>query len=383
MPIAYGALDVRGLADFGDPAGILVAPTVPGEAMCLVGAGAALWRRLIDESPLSPTSMRDDELAIVEALAEHGLAAFAETHPARVTFLSAPVLSSPLHELVYALTARVAADIAVPCVFVKGPPLHLQGLREREHSGDVDVWCEPSRWTALATALESWGWERLPDPWHGSAVPHSMTMSPRVWGCEIDVHRRLPGLALDDAAAFAVVCERATTLRLAGVDVLVPAIDDHAVLAAVNAVRPGIGDSGRSDEAAAVARALLRAAPGSARRAHALGAVPVLRDEIARIEPAALRDEEGASLPRDWTWRSRPDRARAYLTALRMIPRAARLPTALRVLWPPDDVALASARAAGEPLDDPARARRRRLVRGLRQWWNGTRRRNRRTEPPI
>ena len=41
--------------------------------------------------------------------------------------------------------ARVAASRGIRCVFTKGPALRLQGLRDREHSGDVDLWCDPAR----------------------------------------------------------------------------------------------------------------------------------------------------------------------------------------------------------------------------------------------
>ncbi len=73
-------------------------------------------------------------------------------------------------------------------------------------------------------------------------------------------------------------------------------------------------------------------------------------------------------MPRDWAWRAQPDRAHAYWHALRAEPLAVRFRLLLRLIWPPDDVALASARRAGEPSASATRARLRRIRRGAREW---------------
>jgi hypothetical protein len=73
-------------------------------------------------------------------------------------------------------------------------------------------------------------------------------------------------------------------------------------------------------------------------------------------------------VPRDWAWRGRPDRLRAYWTALQTLPLSARLRVARRLLWPDDDVALASERRAGVAITSASSARRRRLTRAARAW---------------
>lgn len=367
IAVAFGALDVRGAPTFAAEAEIALVPILPGPALCLVGEGAALWRGLVDRGPLSPLELGSDENALLEQMRKEGLVVRGRTHPAAVTRLDPPVLSSPLHELVYALVTHVSETAGIRCLFVKGPALHHQGLRAREHSGDVDVWCDPARWDDLAAALEPWGWVREPDPWRGTPIHHTATMTPTSWGCEIDVHRRLPGLTLDDDEAFAAVLERTASVRYGGVEVSVPETAAHAVLAAVHAVRPEIGAGPRSEQASAVAEALVSAVADPVTRARELGAVAVLRDELSAATgtPVSAPDD---SQPRDWEWRGRPDRLRAYVTALQTLPPLTRVRIAWRLLWPDDDVALASERRAGIRVTTAASARRRRLVRAARSW---------------
>ncbi|WP_058625090.1 nucleotidyltransferase family protein [Microbacterium testaceum] len=365
--IAYGALDVEGSALFERGAEVLLVPAVPGDVLCLVGEGAALWRRLIDSAPVQEDAVSAAERVILSEMAQAGIVTRDATHPARVTQLAPPVLSSPLHELVYALTAQVAAEHGIRCVFTKGPALMLQGLREREHSGDVDVWCDPARWDDLAEALEPWGWAREPDAWRGTAVHHTATMRPERWGCEIDIHRRFPGLTIDDAAAFEIVLRDAEPLRFGAVDILVPRVSTHAVLAAIHAVRPVIGAGPRTRDISDGAARLLARAPDTLERARELGAVVALRDELAPLAaPGSLDADEGT--PRDWAWRAESSRVRAYWVAMRGLSWIVRARLVIRFVWPPDDIALASAHSAGDPTDDPTRARWSRLRRGVREW---------------
>lgn len=368
IPIAHGALDVRGSADFSADAAVLVVPTHPGEAICLVGEGAALWLRLVAAAPAAPAGFTPDENEILAHLRDLGLVAVAASHPAQVTDLRPPTLSSALHELVYALVASVAASRGIPCVFIKGPALRVQGLREREHSGDVDLWCEPARIDELVEALTPWGWHRAPDPWRGTTIHHTVTLVPDRWGCEIDVHRRLPGLVLDDDRAFDLVRRDAVPMRFGAVDVLVPAPETHAVLAALHTVRPLIGAGPRTAHASASAGDFLSRAEGSVARARELGAAPALRDELVALAGPDGLGADATGAPRDWAWRQQPDHVRAYWMAMSGVSWPMRARLIMRFLWPPDDVALASARHAGHSPTTPRRARWMRLRRGLRDW---------------
>ncbi|MEV7873987.1 nucleotidyltransferase family protein [Microbacterium sp. NPDC089188] len=362
--IAAGVLDVRASPTFGAEAEILLLPALPAEAFCLTSIGAALWRRLVEDGPLAPHHVSPAERALLEEMEEHAIVARDPTHRARVHRIDRPTMSSPFHELVHALVAHVADERGIRCVFIKGPTLHRQGLRTREHSGDVDLWCAPDRWDDLADALQAWGWEREPHPWRGAQAHHTITMKPTGWGCEIDVHRRMPGLTLDDADAFALLMRNAVAVRFAGAEVLVPRADAHAVLAALHAVRPEIGRP-RPAGAHAVAVDLLTRATGSIAAAREMGAVPALLDELREIDPGTDFSQDAGGTPRDWEWRRQPTRARAYWIALRDEPPLVLLRCAVRSLWAPDDVALASARRRGEPTTSVVRARYRRVKRGI------------------
>lgn len=375
IPVAFGALDARGIPTLAAEADVLAVPIVPGPALCLVGDGATLWRELVGHAPRTPREFTPEENVVLEHLRDRGLVVLGRTHPAAVTHLDRPALSSPLHELVYALVQRVAASLGIRCVFVKGPALHHQGLREREHSGDVDVWCDPARWDELAAALAPWGWEREPDPWRGTSVHHTATMTPTSWGCEIDIHRRFPGLTLDDSEAFEALLGFSTTMRLAGVAVSIPCRDAHAVIFALHTVRPSVGKPVTEHDHRA-ARIILGSAGGAMEAAHKLGAVAVLRADLSVAFPGVdPGPDDGA--PRDWFHRAQPDLPRAYLVAVRSLPWRERARALRNLAWPPDDIALASARRAGEPTEDAGRARRRRLVRGVRSWTPVLRRRKR------
>jgi len=363
--IAYGALDVTGVTGFDADIAALIVPAVAGDVIGLRRNGSELWQRLVGASQLATADVSEDEEAMLREFCDAGIASRFPDHPAAVRSVPHPTLSSPLHELVYALIANVARDRGIRVIFIKGPALYRQGIRAREHSGDVDVWCEPARVDELSAALEEWGWKREPDLWRGTPVFHSVTLTPLVWGCEIDIHRRVPGLTLDDPMAFDRLAAHATTVEYASFAVAIPNSADHAVLAALNDVRPQIGGGARSDRPSLAAVEILRAVDGSVDSARRLGAIPALRAELSHIVPSAWLDAD-VGVPRDWRWRERRSRVSAYFSATRSLPIRDRVAVIVRLLWPADDVALASARRAGDDASSAARAKWKRLGRGLR-----------------
>ena len=125
--------------------------------MGLAGVPAVLWRKLLD-GPVPDAGLNDAEQALIREFAAVGIASDDPLHPARILELRVPWMSSPVHEMVYALVASVARDHGVDAISIKGPMLHRQGLRAREHSGDVDVWADPAHLEVLCGALEAWGW---------------------------------------------------------------------------------------------------------------------------------------------------------------------------------------------------------------------------------
>ncbi|MEZ3156026.1 hypothetical protein AB1K56_03775 [Microbacterium sp. BWR-S6Y] len=360
-PVALAALDVAESDVYAGSVEIVLLPADGGGPIGLIGAGAAVWRRLSTTRD-AVLSASDEQIALELEAAGFLSRSKSPRHP--LIDLRPPILTSPVHELVYALVARVADDLGIPHVFVKGPMLQRQGLRDREHSGDVDVWCAPSRWDDLAEALTHHGWTREPDPWRGTDVGHSVTLNAPAWGCQIDVHRRMPGVVLDDSAAFAALSSDTVLEIHAGVPVRFPARESHAVVAALHAARPQIGRPTLPAHPSTSALELLRRADDPVGAAVRLGAVPALRRELRACRPEADLPADDRP-PRDWFWRAQPDRARAYLTALRELPWSSRARLLVTLVWPTADVIRESARRAGDPTGSLAVARLRRLRRGL------------------
>lgn len=359
---SFGALDVSGLDSFPG-ASVLVTPTIPGQPLALFGEGAEVWRRLVAEGPVPEGDLTAAEREIVHDMAALGIATTDVESAARVHVLSEPWLSSPLHELVYALVASVARDNDIECAFIKGPVLHAQGLREREHSGDVDVWVHPARLRDFVADMAPWGWREQPDVWAGTPVNHSVTLEPCQWGCQIDAHRRLPGLTLRDEAAFRVLMTRVVQIEFSSVQAKVPDVAANSVLLGVHALRPEIGQAVSSHAADTSMSALLVGGDRAADFAGSIGAVAVLAEVLSRAFPE--RDFHPEGVPFDWRWRARPTKVAAYLTALRMLPPRRRPLMLWRLFWPSREVVMQSERNRNGRAVGAVSARLHRMWRGL------------------
>lgn len=336
-----GALDLRGHDLEAEGFDLVVTPTVPGTPLFLFGAGAALWRS-VAESTAHDDDLDPDERLLVQEFVDAGIAAEGAGRDAAERPVERPWLSSVFHELVYALVARVAAEHEIDVMFIKGPTLHAQGLREREHSGDVDCLVLPGEDLALARAMEEWGWRSVVTPLTGTGVSHSLTLSAPAWGCAIDVHTRFPGIALDPAAAFDLLRRRGEDRRFAGTTVRTPSRADHAVISALHSVRPYLGTPPGEALIQAAADSLQAGGDDVVDRIVELRAGYALGEALRRAFPAAQLPPEGAVAPFDWEWRSTPQGPRRHLKALGLVPWRLRMRTFVRLVWP-------SADAAGAP----------------------------------
>lgn len=366
VAIAYGALDVRESESFTEGTELLVVPTLPAEPMALQAGGADLWWRLL-AGPLSETELTEDELEIVEQMEALGIASQDANHPNRFTEVAPPWLSSPLHELVYALVQSVADAAGIDLIFIKGPVLHKQGLREREHSGDVDVWVEPSSFDAFSRLLEPWGWTRVRFDFV-TRVYHSVTLRPASqWACEIDVHFRFPGIGVADAAAFASFKAHADRLRFGGVSAESPGPAWHVIIHALHKLRPVPGERASATADQEVVAAIRGVGPSIALNAAEVGALAVLKDAVEEAFPEVELPELVGDIPEDWVWRLEPNRAKFHWAVLRSLPWRQR-PAALKaVLWPSESTAQRSAQRAGRSGSTGLRARVVRLRYGFTQ----------------
>lgn len=365
VAIAAGALDIAGRSDFDDGTEILVLSAVPSGPLALRAVGASVWKRLL-EGPVLDGDLSEDEHQIVLEMADAGLASQDNNHPWRMTSVTKPWLESPLHELVYALVHRVGTGAGIDVVFIKGPVLERQGLRRRRNSADADVLVDDEKIPVLIDALRPWGWYALPDVWEGTIVNHSLTLAPSdSWACQIDVHRRMPGIGLSDQAAFTAVREAAQPVEFAGVAVMAPDSGMHAVLLALHTMRPEIGmqkSQGHSDMAVAALRAGGAAALDAVRKIDAMRA---LQGVLAEAFPDERIDLRRSREPRDWQWRAQQSKARAYRVALKDVPWRHKFVVAFRLIWPKSEAVELSDDWAGEHSRSTGRARLKRLQRGL------------------
>lgn len=334
IAICYGALDVRSHDLAGGKFDVVVTPTIPGEPLMLHGEGAALWRRLVD-GPVEDSALTGSEQEILEEMERMGIAARDLNHPARLRTLPRPWLTSPLHELVYALLASVASETNTRLLFIKGPVLHAQGLRSREHSGDVDCWVEPGAELRFASAMKAWGWAPAVSAFTGTRVLHSLTMRASDWGCAVDVHSWFPGFTRTPADSFEQVLAATELREFGGVMVRTPQRAVHAVIAALNEVRPLRGAEAGAAKVRTAAAVLSTAGEDVVALAEELGAEYALAAPMRLAFPhRALDHYSDQAAPADWSWRLQTSPLRVYWSALKIVPLRERPRILFRVIWP-------------------------------------------------
>lgn len=357
----FGALDLSD-SEIGD-VDLLLLPTVPSEPIGISDHVASLWRRIAKE-PVSDSDLDPAERELVREFAEVGIAEVAPESEFVPIAIDKPWFASPLHEMVSAMVASVACEIGIDAIFIKGPSLAEQGLRGAKHSGDVDVWVNPSEILKLQEALEEWGWKPFKDVWYGTQVHHSLTLKPQTWGCEIDLHRRFPGVGRNDQEAFTLVRSNTVDLCFASVKTRVPNREFHSVLSALHIVRPRAGvheSKTRQDSAAEVLR---RGGFGAVYASRQLCADGALAAPLALAYGSRII-QNVSPLPSNWLWRTEKTRLRGYAALLKTATWRDRVILLRRLLWPPEEVLLEYSRPTSRTLLSRVSARVRRLRRVL------------------
>lgn len=144
----------------------------------------------------------------------------------------------------HAAVQRVADDVAVDVLHIKGAAADPR-LRPGGYAGnDVDVLIRPDHIDRLDTALRSQGWRLYSTFANGSPFGHAQTYLHDAWGY-VDIHRYFPGIRLDSSAAFDLFWTERHGIVIAGVECQVPSVSAQAVLLVLNAARSRRG--ARSD----------------------------------------------------------------------------------------------------------------------------------------
>jgi hypothetical protein len=367
---SFGALDLRTRPEGSEGAEYAVVPTVPGEPLILLDDAAALWRRLAEEpAGVDAASLSLDDRAVLREFAGLGIASPDLSHPSRTGPPPEPWLSSMFHELVYALVANVCREIGVPAVFIKGPVLHAQGLREREHSGDVDVLVAPGCEEKLAHELEAWGWSHFErSALNDSPLFHSIALHAPPRGCEVDVHFRFPGFGVSPDGAFDLVRRQSEQVEFAGARASVPCRSHHATISALHLLRPLPGRRLATGQIEAAAVTLDRVGVSVIDAAHELRATPALAAPLRKAFPGVTVPASDDPIPPDWRWQFAPTVAESFIELLKLVPLSQRPRVMFRLVWPPAEYAMAADAFAGGNARNPTNARVSRLGRGLRQF---------------
>lgn len=136
----------------------------------------------------------------------------------------------------HAAVQRLAEDIGVDLLHIKGAAVDPT-LRPGHYAGsDVDVLVRPAHVSALDLAMRRHGWRLYSTFEYGSPFGHAQTYVHDAWGF-IDLHRYFPGIRLEPGQAFEVLWSDRHEAQIAGVGCLVPDVTAQAVLLLLNAAR--------------------------------------------------------------------------------------------------------------------------------------------------
>jgi hypothetical protein len=150
--------------------------------------------------------------------------------------------------LAHAVVDRVAENVGVRILLIKGPVAVAQGLRRHRSSVDVDVLADPARRQHLAAALMELGWADEDPRRSPTVLPrHSLTLRHPTWPCELDLHDRFPGLFLDRQELFERLWERRTRAEVAEREVWAPDPLAHALILALHSLRDPYDTPKRTD----------------------------------------------------------------------------------------------------------------------------------------
>lgn len=119
--------------------------------------------------------------------------------------------------------------------------IHLKGdaLDPSLHpspGSDVDILVRPTHVTALHGVLQRHGWRVDSTFEFGSPFGHAQTYHHDMWGY-LDVHRRFPGIGIEDEAAFDRLWSARSSLDFAGVLCPVPSVVAQTVILLLNSAR--------------------------------------------------------------------------------------------------------------------------------------------------
>lgn len=274
--------------------------------------------------------------------------------------------------LVHVLCERVAQTSRTRVLAIKGPVVAMQGLRAPRTSADVDVLVHPDDLTTFVEHMRAAGWHDAVE----HTAPrlrraHSVNLLHDHWPVGIDVHHHFPGFLAPDAEVFEALWARRRAYVMAGARVT--AADPVSMVAVVglHLLRDDPdGSSARVDDLVGRAAAVLDPTDRDAllQLARDTDSVVPLRPVLLRLglkRAATIESTHPAELA---SWLDRAGGATPGTVWGRHLRRTPwwRWPQAVwHSVWL-TDAEIATYHGGGDTRRELARARRRRLRRGLR-----------------
>nr|WP_277924852.1 nucleotidyltransferase family protein [Microbacterium ureisolvens] len=244
-------------------------------------------------------------------------------------------------ELGYAWVQRAATGRGIRVLFIKGPALHRQGLRDERVSADIDVLVDPARFAELCDAVAEGGWRERPGNFLSARTTlHSRTYVRDGWPCDLDVHSHFPGFLADTATVFDALWARREHMPFAHHDCDVPDRIGAMLILALHSLRSARTQRRHADELEQLLRVELtdEERADAASLALTTGSAATLEAVLPRLgielEPPA--GELQSEALREWRLRVAAGAHGAYfwLLAFRRAPWKERPAIVWRAWWP-------------------------------------------------
>ncbi|MFF2487762.1 nucleotidyltransferase family protein [Microbacterium sp. NPDC058062] len=276
-------------------------------------------------------------------------------------------------ELAAAWVCALAERRGIRALLIKGPALHLHGLREERVSADVDLLVEPARFEELCEAIVGSGWRERPSLLISKLTTvHSKTYLRDGWPCDLDVHSFYPGFLADPADVFEALWRHRWVLSLAHRDCLALDKTAGALVLALHSLRGATIQPRHLDELEQLVRAPFTDDERAelAALARETGCVATLESVLPRlgveVEPTAA--ERAAPELRYWRERVTAGSHGSYfwMLALRKSRWRDRPRLLWRAFWPTRRDLLVARPEAVDTIRGRTRARLARWGRGIR-----------------
>lgn len=152
---------------------------------------------------------------------------------------AADSIQVPLHARIrigHAVLQVLADDAGIDVLHIKGYAVQPGLYRAGRSSTDVDLLVRPAHATRLLDVIAQHGWRRVTSFRSGSIFEHAAVAWHDTWGYA-DVHRVMPGVGLDGAAAFERLWATSEFAQIAGVPCRVPSPRHQAMVVVLHDAR--------------------------------------------------------------------------------------------------------------------------------------------------